>query len=240
MKTALPDIKAISFDVDGTLWYFEGALWRGLEAALREVQRINPEGTNGLTADFLDRAWLVERDRQLGTITDLVKLRHDAMRRAFTDIDTPDNSLAKRATDAYVEERNRNNIPFDDVVPALETLQGIYTLGTLTNGSMRPERLGLEKFFDFLVMSVEHGGIEKPDPRIFEIAVREANCEPDELLHVGDHIEYDVRGANDAGVRSVWLNRNGESPSSDVKPDLEVASLRELTDALLSVSSRNQ
>ena len=105
---------------------------------------------------------------------------------------------------------------------------------------MRPERLGLEKFFDFLVMSVEHGGIEKPDPRIFEIAVQEANCEPDELLHVGDHIEYDVRGANDAGVRSVWLNRTGESPTKGVKPDLEVTSLRELTDALLSVSIRIQ
>ena len=238
--TALPDIKAISFDVDGTLWDFEGALWRGLEAALREVQRLKPEGTNGLTADFLDRAWLVERDRQLGTITDLVKLRHDAMRRAFTDIDTPDNSLAKRATDAYVEERNRNNIPFDDVVPALEALQGMYTLGTLTNGSMRPERLGLQKYFDFLVMSVEHGGIEKPDARIFEIAVQEANCEPHELLHVGDHIEYDVRGANDAGVRSVWLNRTGENGSTGIKPDLEVSTLRELTDALLSASSRMQ
>ena len=238
--TALSGIKAISFDVDGTLWDFEGALWRGLEAALREVRRLNPEGTEGLTADYLDQAWVVERDRQWGTITDLFELRYDAMRRAFADIDTPDNSLAKRATDAYVEERNRNNVPFDDVVPGLEALHGMYTLGTLTNGSMRPERLGLEKYFDFIVMSVEHGGIEKPDPRIFEIAVQEANCEPYELLHVGDHIEYDVRGANDAGVRSVWLNRNGESPTKGVKPDIEVASLRELTDVLLSVSGRKQ
>ncbi len=238
--TALSGIKAISFDVDGTLWDFEGALWRGLEAALREVRRINPEGTGGLTVDYLDEAWVVERDRQQGTITDLVKLRYDAMRRAFAGIDTPDYSLAKRATDAYVEERNRNNVPFDDVVPGLEALHGLYTLGTLTNGSMRPERLGLHKYFDFIVMSVEHGGIEKPDPGLFEIAVREANCQPNELLHVGDHIEYDVRGANDAGVRSVWLNRTGDSPSPAVTPDLEVASLRELTDALLPVSSRNQ
>ena len=238
--TTLSGIKAISFDVDGTLWDFEGALWRGLEAALREVRRLNPEGTEGLTADYLDQAWVVERDRQWGTITDLVELRYDAMRRAFADIDTPDYSLAKRATDAYVEERNRNNVPFDDVVPGLEALRGTYSLGTLTNGSMRPKRLGLEKFFDFIVMSVEHGGIEKPDPRIFEIAVREARCEPHELLHVGDHIEYDVQGANDAGVRSVWLNRNGESFTKGVKPDLEVTSLRELTDALLSVSSRVQ
>ena len=236
--TNLSGIKAISFDVDGTLWDFEGALWRGLEAALREVRRIDPEGTEGLTVDHLDQAWVVERDRQWGTITDLIKLRHDAMRRAFADIDTPDSHLANRATDAYVEERNLNNQPFDDVVPGLKALHGLYRLGTLTNGSMRPERLGLEKFFDFIVMSVDHGGIEKPDPRIFEIAVREARCEPHELLHVGDHIEYDVRGANDAGVRSVWLNRNGESSVNGVKPDLEVTSLRELTDALLSVTTR--
>ena len=238
--TTLSGIKAISFDVDGTLWDFEGALLRGLEAALREVQRLNPEETEGFTVDYLDQAWVVERDLQQGTITDLIKLRHDAMRRAFADIDTPDDDLANRATDAYVEERNRRNVPFDDVVPGLEALRGMYTLGTLTNGSMRPERLGLQKYFVFIVMSVEHGGIEKPDPRLFEIAVREANCEPDELLHVGDHIEYDVRGANDAGIRSVWLNRTGEDPSSGVKADLEVKSLRELTDALISLSSRNQ
>ena len=233
--TSLSGIKAISFDVDGTLWDFEGAMWRGLDAALREVRRINPEGTENLTVDYLDRAWVVERDRQWGTITDLVELRYDAMRRAFADIDTPDSHLANRATDAYVEERNRNNVPFDDVVPGLEGLHGSYTLGTLTNGSMRPERLGLENYFEFIVMSVEHGGIEKPDPRIFEIAVREARCDPHELLHVGDHIEYDVRGANDAGVRSVWLNRKCENPPTDVKPDLEVQSMSELPGALLPV-----
>lgn len=236
--TPLSGIKAISFDVDGTLWDFEDALARGLDAALREVQVIDPEGTEGLTVDHLDQAWVVERDRQWGTITDLVKLRNDAMRRAFVGIDTPDNHLANRATDAYLEERNRNSRPFDDVVPGLDALHEMYTLGTLTNGSMRPERLGLEKYFEFIVMSVEHGGIEKPDPRIFEIAVREARCEPHELLHVGDHIEYDVRGANDAGVRSVWLNRTGESSVHGVKPDLEVTSLREMTDALLSVTTR--
>ncbi len=235
--TALSDIKAISFDVDGTLWDFEDALARGLEAALREVRLIDPEGTEGLTVDHLDQAWVVERDRQWGTITDLVKLRHDAMRRAFADIDTPDNHLANRATGAYLEERNRNSRPFADVVPGLEWLHGSYTLGTLTNGSMRPERLGLEKFFDFIVMSVEHGGIEKPDPRIFEIAVREARCEPHELLHVGDHIEYDVRGANDAGVKSVWLNRTGERSSSGVRPDLEVTCLSELADSLLGIKT---
>ena len=236
--TSLSGIKAISFDVDGTLWDFEDALSRGLEAAVREVREIDPEGTEGLTIDHLDRAWVVERDRQWGTITDLVKLRHDAMRRAFVDIDTPDKDLGNRATEAYLEERNRNSRPFDDVVPGLEALYGMYSLGTLTNGSMRPERLGLEKYFDFIVMSVEHGGIEKPDPRIFEIAVREARCEPHELLHVGDHIEYDVRGANDAGIRTVWLNRTGESSVDGVKPDLEVTSLRELADALLGIKTQ--
>ncbi len=236
--TALSGIKAISFDVDGTLWDFEGAMWRGLEAALREIRRISPEKTQCLTVDDLDRAWVLEHDRQQGTITDLVRLRYDAMRRVLADAGTPDNDLADRATEAYVEARNRNNVPFDDVVPALKALQRTFRLGTLTNGSMRPERLGLEKRFDFIVMSVEHGGIEKPDRRIFEIAAREAGCEPHELLHVGDHIEYDVQGANDAGVKSVWLNRATDSPPLDVTPDLEVSSLRELIEALLPITAQ--
>jgi putative hydrolase of the HAD superfamily len=235
LKSSLSGIKAISFDVDGTLWDFEGALWRGLEAALREVRLIDPEGTEGLTVDHLDEAWLVEYDNQRGTITDHVQLWNDSMRHAFAGIDTPGDALANRATEAYLEEQYRNNVPFNDVVHGLEALHGMYTLGTLTNGSMRPERLGLEKYFDFIVMSVDHGGIEKPDPRIFEIAVREARCDPHELLHVGDHIEYDVQGANDAGVRSVWLNRKCENPPTDVKPDLEVQSMSELPEALLPV-----
>ena len=52
-------------------------------------------------------------------------------------------------------------------------------------------------------------GVEKPDPRLFEIALREAGCEPHELLHVGDSPESDVAGALNADVEPVLLDRDG-------------------------------
>ncbi len=228
MTKFLSGIKAISFDVDGTLWDFDEALIRGLTGALDELRSVNKVAAERLSVDELDKIWERERDTQQGHITDLFQLRRDSMRRALNEIGSPDDDLADRMADAYFEARNKNNRPFDDVVPALEALYGKYKLGLLTNGNMHPERLGLQKYFEFRVLSVEHGGIEKPDPRIFEITLREAGCQPHELAHVGDHLEYDVMGANDSGVRSVWLNRKTESRYLDVEPDVEVETMGEL------------
>lgn len=230
--TALLGIKAISFDVDGTLWDFDEAMNRGLNAALNELRCTNAPAAECLSVDELDKVWERERDVQQGHITDLVQLRHHSMRRALNEIGSPNDDLADQMADAYFDARNRTNRPFDDVIPALKALCGKYKLGLLTNGNMHPERLGLEKYFRFRVLSVEHGGIEKPDPRIFEITVQEAGCEPDELAHVGDHLEYDVMGANDSGVRSVWLNRKSEAHYLDVEPDVEVRTMGELVELL--------
>jgi FMN phosphatase YigB (HAD superfamily) len=163
--TSLSGIKAISFDVDGTIWDFDEALERGLTAALNELRNVNESVAECLSIGELDQAWQRERDELPGGVTDLNQLRHNSMRRALTDIGSPDKVLVGRMSDAYFEERNRDNRPFDDVVPALEVLHGKFKLGLLTNGNMKSNRLGLQKYFEFRVLSVEHGGIEKPDPR---------------------------------------------------------------------------
>jgi len=83
--------------------------------------------------------------------------------------------------------------------------------------------------FRFVVFS-QDWGVEKPDPRIFRIALREAGCSGEELLHVGDSYGDDVQGAANAGIRSVWLNRGGkESPAKAV---YQISSLSELCDLL--------
>ena len=69
---------------------------------------------------------------------------------------------------------------------------------------------------------------EKPDPRLFEVAIRLIGCAPSELLHVGDSPRNDVYGASLAGARSVWLNRDGRLNPDSVRPDFEIRDLREL------------
>ena len=81
---------------------------------------------------------------------------------------------------------------------------------------------------DFGVYAQDHGGLEKPDPRIFHIAVEQAGCSPEEIVHVGDSLEKDVAGARTAGLHAVWLNRNGSTSDRPADVEYEITSLAEL------------
>jgi putative hydrolase of the HAD superfamily len=104
-------------------------------------------------------------------------------------------------------------------------------LGIISNGNSYPERLGLDEVISFMAYAQDHGGIEKPDPRLFRVALADAGCAPDEMLHVGDSLENDVAGAAAAGVRSVWLNRNGHAGEA-TGAECEISKLTGLLDIL--------
>ena len=116
---------------------------------------------------------------------------------------------------------------FDDVLPVLKTLQMRYALGLLSNGNSYPERTALPGIFRFIVFSQDQG-IEKPDPRIFQIAMQKAGCSKEQLLHVGDSLINDVGGARSAGIKCVWLNRARVVNSLSITADFVIHSLREL------------
>ena len=229
---SLTGIKAVTFDVDGTLWDFDRTARFALNQVLAELARRDREA-----AEVLNVATFTEiRDRVheelKGKITDLNEIRRESFKRVLREIGRPNDRLATRLAEVYFEHRDAGRRPFPDVRPALEALQGTYTLGVLSNGNAPPAALGLDGLFDFVVLAQDHGGVEKPDPRLFQIALDRAGCEPQELVHVGDSVENDVAGARAVGVRSVWLNRNGGESTNDVTPDAEIASLRELAEVL--------
>ena len=124
-------------------------------------------------------------------------------------------------------KRRHTSFAAVDVLPALETFRHRYTLGLVSNGNSYPERCGLDGVFRFVVFSQDHG-VEKPDPEIFRIALQQAKCSPEQLLHVGDSLQNDVVGAAGTGIRGVWLNRNSLSNDTGVIPDYEIESLQEL------------
>ncbi len=82
-------------------------------------------------------------------------------------------------------------------------------------------RFALDRLFGALVVSSEHG-VEKPDPRIFEIACRVVGVAPKEAIHVGDDVEKDVAGASRAGL--VGLHYDDERGWRGV--EAEIARLR--------------
>lgn len=92
-----------------------------------------------------------------------------------------------------------------EVLPTLEWLANHFTLGVITNGNADVRRLGLADYFRF-ALCAEELGIGKPDPRPFREALRLAEVTADEAVHIGDHHEDDIFGAQQAGLRAIWYN----------------------------------
>ncbi len=78
------------------------------------------------------------------------------------------------------------------------------------NGTLRSafQRLDLAPFFDLVVDSAEEG-IEKPDPRLFELALRRVGTDAAHAVHVGDMFHVDVVGARRAGLSAILVDEAG-------------------------------
>ena len=74
--------------------------------------------------------------------------------------------------------------------------------------------LGIASRFDSIVIS-SRVGYAKPQPEIFHAALDLHGLKKEETLHIGDSLESDVQGAAQAGVRGVWLARDGETSPGD-------------------------
>ena len=146
---------------------------------------------------------------------------------------TPDDLL--RFNDRLFSMATAEAKLFDDVEETLTALkERELSLGILSNVSFPGdfydkllETLGIAHFFDAKVWSTDIG-VRKPSPQIFSYVLGELHIAPAEGIHVGDAPNRDVRGAHEAGMRAVWVNRRGaeRQPDEDV-PDWEVKTLSE-------------
>ena len=97
------------------------------------------------------------------------------------------------------------------------------------NGDELADSMGLLPHLDFSITSQEVGA-EKPDPLIFEHALRRAGAQPESAVHVGDQITSDVAGALNAGINAVLLDRDGNHKGYTAQP--RITGLTELPELL--------
>jgi HAD superfamily hydrolase (TIGR01549 family) len=121
----------------------------------------------------------------------------------------------------------------DDVVPALTRLRRLdlkVAIASNANGTLHRavERLGLTQFFDTICDSHDEG-VEKPDPRFFEIVLARAGGKKETAVHVGDLYHVDIVGARTSGLAAILLDRHDQYAGFDVE---RVRTLGELVDRL--------
>ena len=225
-------ISAISFDGDMTLWDFQKVMRHSLNKALAELRRLVPtQRARNLSVDEMIAIRNRVEEAEQGRTWNHEELRRLAFERTLESLGNPDRDLAVHLNAIYLKHRFEDIELYPDVVPALDALAPHFKLGLLSNGNSYPERCGLEGRFAFVVFS-QDVRVRKPDRRIFEIAAREAGCPLDELLHVGDSLENDVAGANEAGALTVWLNRESRTNDTGIRAGYEISSLTDLPEIL--------
>jgi len=105
------------------------------------------------------------------------------------------------------------------------------------NGRLRylMERLALAAYFDHLLDS-HLEGVEKPDPRLFQLALDRSGASAPSTLHVGDLYHVDVAGARAAGVAAVLVDGAGLYPEADCPRVRSLAELAEAVDSGLATT----
>lgn len=221
-------ISAISFDGDMTLWDFHKVMRHALKKALEELRRLVPtQRAQDLTIGEMIAIRGEVEEEVKGEVWSHEEIRLLSFERTLEHIGQPDREMAAHLNVIYLKHRFEDIELYPDVLPSLDQIAPRFKLGLLSNGNSYPERCGLEGRFAFVVFS-QDVRVRKPDQRIFEIAAQKAGCQMAELLHVGDSLENDVMGANEAGARSVWLNRGGLANATGITADFEISTLSEL------------
>lgn len=118
---------------------------------------------------------------------------------------------------------------YDDSRPALDELEGAgYRLGLISNFDSWLQKMLVEmevghRFDTAVISGIE--GIEKPDPRIYRLAVERAGVDPADAVHVGDSPAMDMEPAAAVGMRPILIDRNGRYPNL---PYPRIAGLQDL------------
>lgn len=241
-KESVPRPEMVLFDYGDTLaWEPVPNFLRGWQAVFQHVcakpEGVGPEEANAL-ADSLWRrfshsrslsaarkgGWEIHEWQQLRTVAEALGIEF---------------SLSLPEIETVLMDNSCPSHPHPGTAEMLDFLhrQGIMT-GVISNIgwsgnalARRLDRLFPAHSFVFVLASSEYG-IRKPDPLLFQIALRKAGLPPEKVWYCGDSFSFDVRGAHSAGIFPVWLNRGGNEPEEADFPYLTVSGWEKLTDIL--------
>lgn len=220
---ALYGIRAISFDLDNTLWEVESVI-RKAEAELWHWLATNyPQIPERFKAEDMLALRQVVMQQNPHKSHDFRYLRKKVLEQVAADCGC-DPELVEPAFRVFDTARNAVEL-YPEVQEELQYLYERFTIIAVTNGNANLETIGIRHLFHGVVTASETG-VSKPAPRIFAAAARLAGFLPGEILHVGDHPEHDVHGAREAGFRVAWVNRTDiEWPQHLELPEVVLSTL---------------
>jgi putative hydrolase of the HAD superfamily len=207
----LDNIKHVFFDLDKTLWDFDENSRQAL-IELYELNTLKQFGVHDFEKFYShysvinDDCWEQYRNNQMTKSY----LRHQRFYLTLLRFGIDSRSLAKKIGVEYVEISPTKNKLIEGTTEILNYLSDKYALYIITNGFQEVQHLklkntGIDHFFKDVITS-ERVGRRKPDPQIFDFAIRKSGGTVEESVMIGDDFYIDVKGAADVGIKSIWFN----------------------------------
>ena len=229
-QSALSGVRALTFDMYGTLLDLEASFSQGLAKFLQ---------AQGCASDAVElvRTWEASylRESMVDTMLGQGRTSFDILRRACL------NQVLSRLGVSHTTEDIEDLLTskaevrlFPDVREGLESLRGRYRLAILSNGDLG----SLERTVSSLsipvdeIISAEQAGAYQPHRAVYAAAVERLGVESERILHVAAH-PWDIRGAKALDLMGAYINRyNVPFGDTSCQPDLEVTKLTELAGRL--------
>jgi putative hydrolase of the HAD superfamily len=222
-------IKHVFFDLDHTLWDFD----KNSALTFDKIFKLHNVGVD--LESFLKvyeplnlKYWKRYRNDEI----DKIELRYGRLRDTFDEINfnVEDGLINSLSTD-YIEHLSSFNHLFEGTMDLLEYLHPKYQLHIITNGF---EEAQLKKMnssaitaFFKTITNAEVAGVKKPNPIIFNYALKIAKAEPNESIMIGDNYEADVLGALNVGYDAIFFNYRDDETEPHIKQIRHLSQLKQ-------------
>lgn len=224
--------KDIFFDLDHTIWDFD----KNAEETLQELYfKFNFDNLfQQKTADRFIETYTINNHRvwdlyHHGKI-DKPTLRKMRFADTFSELGVDPELFPTSFEEEYLAICPTKTNLFPNAIETLDYLKEKYHLHLISNGfkeacQSKLQHSKLKPYFKTIVIS-EIFGVNKPDPRIFEYALNNGQATKENAIMIGDNIDADVRGAQNAGLEAIYFNTIGAQQPSDI-PNM-ITDLKEL------------
>ena len=235
----LQDIRAISFDLDDTL-YDNRPVIENAEQWMVDHMR-----DRYLASAMYDRAWWLQLKHELQRADPSLHDDVSRCRLMMLEVGLQRGGMAesqakqeaKQVFAEFLEVRSQVVVPAESI-EVLKQLSRHFPLVVITNGNVLLERIGLDGHFKH-VLKAGNGRKMKQAPDMFRLMAAQLKLRPQQILHVGDDVTTDIFGAIRNGYQAAWINNQGQDwRTLHTLPHLMLQDIRDLLTLLPEAEHR--